>query len=356
MDLYDLGLTKELSEHLSGEDLSEFSIGRITRENRERYVISDGENEYDGEVTGNLRYSVSSRTDFPAVGDWVLMKIYDSDQAIIHKVLPRKSVLARQAVGKFGETQIISANIDVAFVVQAINNNFNINRLERYLAVCYAADIEPVLVISKTDLSTAEEIGDAINLLDRRDKKVKYILLSNITLTGLEQILDFIQKAKTYCVVGSSGVGKSTLINNLLKKDILRTGQISESTNKGRHISDHRELFVLENGGIIIDTPGMRELGMTDNAEGIKTTFQEILEISSNCKYPDCRHINESGCAVIDALKSGRIDRDSYNNYRKIQREQERFNATVAEKRQKDKVFGKMIKNYYKDIKKNRDQ
>lgn len=351
MNLLDLGLNNELTTYLRDNQLSNFSIGRVTQEHRERFVVSDGENEYEAEITGNLRFSANSRADFPAVGDWVTMTIYDSDQAIIHKILPRKSVLERQAVGKFGEIQIISTNIDVAFIIQAINNNFSINRLERYLTICYSANIEPVLVISKIDLSTEKEIQDAINDLEKRDKKVKYILLSNMTLKGLDQILGFIQKGKTYCVVGSSGVGKSTLINNLLKKNILKTGQISHSTNKGRHITDHRELFVLENGGIIIDTPGMKELGMTDNTVGIKTTFQEIFEISFKCKFPDCKHINETGCAVIEALNNGTIDKDSYDNYQKIQKEQERFQTTLAEKRKKDKAFGKMLKNYHKNNK-----
>jgi len=352
MNLTDLGFNEELTAYLIENNLTDFSIGRVTQEHRERYVISDGENEYDAEITGNLRFSANSRADFPAVGDWVAMKIYDSDQAIIYKVLPRKSVLERQSVGKFGEIQIISTNIDVAFIVQAITNNFSINRLERYLTICYSANIEPVLVISKIDLSTDKEILDAISALEKREKKVKYILLSNLTLKGLDQILDITQKGKTFCVVGSSGVGKSTLINNLLKKNILKTGQISHSTNKGRHITDHRELFVLENGSIIIDTPGMKELGMTDNAEGIVTTFGEIIEISSKCKYPDCKHINESGCAVIEAVNNGTIDKDTYYNYQKIQKEQERFQTTVAEKRKKDKLFGKMIKNYKKEIRK----
>jgi ribosome biogenesis GTPase len=351
MNLFDLGLNNELTTCLRDNQLSNISIGRVTQEHREKYIVSDGENEYDAEITGNLRFSANSRADFPAVGDWVTMTIYDSYRAIIHKILPRKSVLERQAVGKFGEIQIISTNIDVAFIIQAINNNFNINRLERYLTICYSANIEPVLVISKIDLSTEKEIRDAISDLEERDKKVKYILLSNMTLKGLDQILDFIQKGKTYCVVGSSGVGKSTLINNLLKKNILKTGQISLSTNKGRHTTDHRELFVLENGGIIIDTPGMKELGMTDNTEGIKTTFQEIVNFSLNCKFPDCKHINEPGCAVTEALNNGSIDIDSYDNYQKIQKEQERFQTTVSEKRKKDKAFGKMIKNYHKDNK-----
>jgi len=352
MNLLDLGFTNELTTYLTENKLSNFSIGRVTQEHRERYVVSDGDNEYEAEITGNLRFSANSRADFPAVGDWVTLTIFDSDQAIIHKILPRRSILERQAVGKFGEIQIISTNIDVAFIIQAINNNFSINRLERYLTICYSANIEPVLVISKIDLSTEKEIQNAISDLEKRDRKVKYILLSNMTLKGLDQILDFIQTGKTYCVVGSSGVGKSTLINNLLKKNILKTGQISHSTNKGKHVTDHRELFVLENGGIIIDTPGMRELGMTDNTEGIKTTFQEIFDISLNCKFPDCKHFNETGCAVIEALNNGTIDIDSYDNYQKIHKEQERFQTTVAEKRKKDKVFGKMIKNYHKYKKK----
>jgi ribosome biogenesis GTPase len=351
MNLFDLGFTNELSAYVTDNELSNFSIGRVTQEHRERYVVSDGNNEFDAEITGNLRFSANSRADFPAVGDWVAMTTYDSDQAIIHKILPRRSILARQAVGKFGEIQIISTNIDVAFIIQAINNNFSINRLERYLTICYSTNIEPVLVISKIDLSTEKEIQDAIIDLEKRDKKVKYILLSNVTLKGLDQILNFIQTGKTYCVVGSSGVGKSTLINNLLKKDMLKTGQISHSTNKGRHVTNHRELFVLENGGIIIDTPGMRELGMTDNTEGIKTTFQEIFDISFKCKFPDCKHINETGCALIEALNNGTIDKDSYDNYQKIHKEQKRFQTTIAEKRKKDKMFGKMIKNYYKDKK-----
>lgn len=349
MKLTDLGLTKELSEYINDPGLAEFSIGRVTQEHRERYVVSDGDNEYEAEITGNLRYSSASRSDFPAVGDWVVMKTYNSDQAIIHRVLPRKSVLARQAVGKFGEEQVISTNIDVAFIVQAINNNFSINRLERYLTLCYSANIEPVLIISKTDLSGSEEIQSAIESLEKREKKVKYFLLSNITHEGLEQVMNFIQKGKTYCVVGSSGVGKSTLINNLLNKEIIRTSHISSSTNKGRHTTEHRELFILENGGIVIDNPGMRELGMTENTEGIKTTFQEIVELGASCKFPDCSHRNETGCAVIEAVNKGIIDRHSYDNYLRIEKEQERFQTTVAEKRKKEKIFGKILKNYKKD-------
>jgi ribosome biogenesis GTPase len=177
---------------------------------------------------------------------------------------------------------------------------------------------------------------------------VKYILLSNLTHEGLDNILRSIQPGKTHCVIGSSGVGKSTLVNNLLKKNVLKTGDISLSTNKGRHITTSRELFVLENGGIIIDTPGMKELGVTDDEAGIRSTFQDIHEISLKCKFPDCKHTNEAGCAVIDALNKGIINNEAYNNYRKLIKEQERYQRTLFEKRKKEKAFGKMLKNYYK--------
>ena len=354
MNLSDLGYTSEIDKYLLDNKLSEFTVGRVSQEHRERYIVSTGENEYDAEITGNLRFTAASRTDFPAVGDWVAMSVYDSDMAIIHKVLPRKSVLERQAIGKTGEKQIISANIDTALIMQSIDNNFNINRLERYLTICYSSGIKPVLVISKIDLAQKNEIQSATKSLQLREKKIKTIMLSNISFEGLDQLVSSLQKGKTYCVVGSSGVGKSTLINNLLKKTILKTGPISESTNKGRHITSHRELFVLDNGAIIIDTPGMKELGIVEKEEGVRTTFEEIYNLSLKCKFHDCTHTLESGCAITGALENGTIDKATLENFRKIQREQIRFQTSLAEKRKKDKEFGKMAKEIMKEKKKNK--
>jgi len=352
MNIYDLGFTADLAAYLEENHLSDLSVGRVTQEHRERYVVTDGDKEYEAEITGNLRFTASSRADFPAVGDWITMTVYDSDQAIIHKILPRKSVLERQAVGKPGEVQIISTNIDAAFIVQAINHNFSINRLERYLTICYSAGIEPILVISKIDLSGENEVQDVISHLEKRERRIKCIPLSNMTLQGLDQVLDFIQKGRTYCVIGSSGAGKSTLINNLLKKNILKTGQISLSTNKGRHVTDHRELFVLENGGIIIDTPGMREVGITDSASGLEITFDAVVSLARKCRFKDCTHTNEVGCSVIAAVNNGEIDKSFYENYLRLQRENAHYESTIAEKRKKDRVFGKLLKNYHKDINK----
>jgi ribosome biogenesis GTPase len=356
MTITDLGFTYDIKSYLKDNDLTDLSICRVTQEHRERYIVSTGENEYEAEITGNLRFTASSREDFPAVGDWVAVRIYDPDLAIIHKILPRKSILERQAVGKFGEKQIISTNIDVALIVQSVDNNFSINRLERYLSVCYSSGIEPVLVISKIDLSTKDHLEKTISALKTRDKKIKYLLLSNVTREGLDEVLSYLKKGHTYCVVGSSGVGKSTLINKLLKRNILKTGEISRSTSKGKHITEHRELFILENGAIIIDTPGMLELGISENIEGLRTTFQDIYDLSLKCKFPDCRHTNEKGCAVLEALEKGDIDIDSYENFLKLRKERERFGVTITEKHRREKIFGKLVKNYYKDLKRNENQ
>lgn len=354
MTLSDLGYTIEIENYLAENKLLDFSVGRVSQEHRERYVVSTGAEEYDAEITGNLRFGAETRSEFPAVGDWVVMSVYDSNMAIIHKVLPRKSVLERQAVGKFGEKQIISTNIDVALIIQSIDNNFSINRLERYLTICYAAEIDPVLVISKIDLATDAEIKSVTDSLDVREKKIKTILLSNSSQEGLDQILNFLIKGKTYCVVGSSGVGKSTLINNLLKKNLIKTAPISESTNKGRHVTSHRELFVLENGGIIIDTPGMRELGVISNTEGVFTTFEEIFNLALKCKFTDCSHTGESGCAILKALDNGELDKETLENFRKIQREQSRFQTTLAEKRRRERETGRLYKSIVKEKKKSK--
>lgn len=355
-DLDGLGITPEIRSFANTNLPEGTYIARVIREHRERYAVSDGDNEFEAEITGNMRFSAESRRDFPAVGDWVTITLYGPDQAIINSILPRKSLLARQAVGKPGEIQIISANIDCAFIIQAVSNNFNLNRLERYITICYSAGIEPILILSKTDLVSRDEIGEAVAALGKRDGQVRYVLLSNVTGEGSEQLMDLIQRGKTYCVIGSSGVGKSTLINSLLKREALRTGEISSSTNKGRHVTEHRELFVLDNGAIIIDTPGMKELGLTDDAGGLSTTFADIGQFAAECRFPDCLHVNEQGCAVIDAVSKGLINRESYENYLKMIREQERFTTSVAEKHRKEKRFGKMLKNYYKIKKDNGEE
>jgi ribosome biogenesis GTPase len=297
-----------------------------------------------------LRFSSKSREDFPAVGDWVAVTIHDSYFSTIHSILPRFSVVSRPNVGKFGEIQIIATNIDYAFLVQAADRDFNINRLERYLTICNSAKVSPIIVLTKIDLIDERRINEILEKIKSRIINVPIIAISNESQDGYYKLYAIIEKGKTYCMLGSSGVGKSTLTNNLSGKTIMRTNEISRSSNRGKHVTSHRELIILENGGILVDNPGMREVGIADSSGGLEITFDTITGLSQNCKFKDCKHINEIGCAVIEAVEKGEFDRGSYENYLKLEKEKAHFDSSVVERRKKEKVFGKMMKNYKKDF------
>ncbi|MBN2777551.1 MAG: ribosome small subunit-dependent GTPase A [Bacteroidales bacterium] len=354
MTLEELGYNKRFEAFRIEQKLNDFEIGRIIAEHKERYTVKTTQGEYEAEITGNMRFSAVSREDFPAVGDWVALSTYDADSALIHKILPRFSIIKRQAVGQFGEIQVIATNIDYAFLVQAVDRDFNLNRLERYLTICYSSKVDPIIILTKTDLINDQEKAKIIENVNQRLPNIPVFAISNETQDGYEALIRIIEKAKTFCMLGSSGVGKSTLLNNLSDRKIMKTDSISHSTSKGRHITSHRELIVLGNGGILIDTPGMREVGITDTTNGLETTFDKIISLSQNCKFKDCTHTNEIGCSVLAAVENGEIEMNSYENYLKLEREKAHFESTVAEKRNKEKEFGKMQKNYKKDMRKNK--
>tara|TARA_B100000780_G_scaffold250068_1_gene196072 strand:- start:198 stop:1265 length:1068 start_codon:yes stop_codon:yes gene_type:complete len=348
MTLKDLGYNNKLEEYRQENNLSGFLIGRVTQEHKERYKVNTGSAEWDCELIGNLRYTAESRSDLPAVGDWVAISEYDVEKALIHGVLPRYSILERQAIGKFGEKQIIATNIDYGLIVQSVNRDFNINRLERYLALCYDSNIKPIIVVSKVDLVDSEQLDDLIQQIRNRIENVSILPISNNTQVGIEALKELIFSGKTYCLLGSSGVGKSSLINSLSGTTQLKTGEISSSIDRGKHVTTYRELIPLVNGAILIDNPGMREVGMTDNSAGIETTFETILALTSQCKFNDCTHTNEKGCAITAAIEKREIDEASFQNYLKMEREKEHHEASVAEKRKKAKDFGKMVKQFKK--------
>ncbi|MBC8146438.1 MAG: ribosome small subunit-dependent GTPase A [Bacteroidetes bacterium] len=346
MTLEDLGYNIEL-ENYQNENISDsFEIGRVISEHKERYVVKTVVNEFDAEIIGNLRFSALKRSDFPAVGDWVAISEYDENKVLIHSVFPRKTIIERQAVGKQGEKQIIAANIDYAFIVQAVDRDFNINRIERYLTICNTSKVKAIIILNKIDLINDAELSELISLVKIRVNQVPIIAISNESKKGIEELKEQMKKGKTYCLLGSSGVGKSSLLNSLAGRELMKTDSISSSTNKGQHITSHRELIVLENGGILIDNPGMREVGITDSTDGLEMTFITIVEISKDCKFKDCTHTTEIGCAVLAAVEDGEIDENSYENYLKMEREKEHFESTIAERRKKDKDFGKMVKHY----------
>jgi ribosome biogenesis GTPase / thiamine phosphate phosphatase len=348
MKLEDLGFTAGMEKFRTENNLHSFETGRVIAEHKERYIVRTTEGEFEAEITGNLRFTAKSREDFPAVGDWVALSVYDADFAIIQKILPRFSVIRRQAAGQQGEIQIIAANIDYAFIIQAVDRDFNINRLERYLTICHASKVSPVIVLSKTDLIPPSQVSEMVEKIKARVEKLPVLSISNETQEGYETIKAMIEKGKTYCLLGSSGVGKSTLINHLSGKDIMRTDTISQSTNKGRHITSHRELTVLETGGILVDNPGIREVGIADSSGGLDATFNTITRFSQYCRFKDCTHTHETGCSVIEAVEKGEIDNAAYQNFLKLEREKAHFEETVEERRRKEKIFGKILKDYSK--------
>ncbi len=353
MNLEDLGYERVRERYRDEQDLDPFTIGRVVAEHKERYLVRSGTGEYEAEITGNIRFTAKGREDYPAVGDWVAMATYDSDQAIIHRILPRFSVIRRQAAGTTGAVQIIATNIDYGLVIQAVDRDFNLNRLERYLTICHAYGVLPLIVLSKTDLVEKEQLHRLTESIEQRIQGIPIICISNRTRQGYEALRTYLKKGVTCCMLGSSGIGKSTLLNNLSGQSIMDTGTISEHTNKGRHVTSHRQLVVLETGGILIDNPGMREVGIADTTTGLDVTFDRIIRYAGDCRYSDCTHTSEAGCGVIAALERGEIGQAEYENYLRMEREKSYFNSTLEERRRKDKEFGKYMKNYKKDKRKN---
>ncbi|MEO9802465.1 MAG: ribosome small subunit-dependent GTPase A [Reichenbachiella sp.] len=354
MDIKNLGFTGEMKAYGAAHELESFETGRVIAEHRERYTVKTAEDVYDAELLGNLRFTAESREDFPAVGDWVAITPYDEDKALIHAIYPRYSIMARQAVDKKGEKQVIATNIDFGLIVQSVNRDFSINRLDRYLTICHSAKIRPIIILSKIDLIGEEELGTILTQINSRIKDIPILTVSNQEENGYDQVIERVESGKTYCLLGSSGVGKSTLLNYLSGQEQMKTGAISESIDRGKHVTSHRELVALDGGGILIDNPGMREVGIADASGGLDMTFDEIVALSADCKYKDCTHLHEEGFAILEALANGELEQNAYDNYLKMYKEKMHFEANQEEKKKRDKNLGKMIKQFKKARKQNK--
>lgn len=279
------------------------------------------------------------------MGDWVYVKYYNKQTfAIIHDILPRKSLLKRKTSGKTIEYQLIAANIDTAFIIQSLDVDFNIPRLERYLVMVNESNITPVILLSKLDLISSDNLKKKNFQIQSTYPDYKIIAFSNLNSKGLNGIKNLIKPGQTYCLLGSSGVGKTTLLNRLTGKNMYKTGEVRKKDGKGMHVTSQRQLVLLDLGGIIIDNPGMRELGNIGVDTGIQDTFQDILKLARECHFKNCTHTKEPGCSVLEAMKKGELSEKHYQNYIKIRKESEFYNMSYVEKRQKDKQTGKLYR------------
>jgi ribosome biogenesis GTPase len=344
-----LGFDKWFQNNVDPESLEGHEIARVIAVHKDSYMINNGENDVFAELVGKIIYSAASPIDYPAVGDWVLANFYDErTHSIIHDILPRKSLLKRKTPGKKIDFQLISANIDVAFIVQSLDENFNLRRLERYLVMINESNIRPIVILSKSDLLTSEEVVGKIGEIQKIMPRLHVQPFSNKNESGLKNVKDLLNPGLTYCLLGSSGVGKTTLLNNLIGESIFKTKTVREKDRKGRHATTYRQLIKLDCGAMVIDTPGMRELGNFSVEKGLDETFVEITELSEKCQFSDCSHVNEKGCAILNAVEDGQLSEKRYQNYIKMNKESIYNEMSYLEKRQKDKKFGKFCKTVMK--------
>ena len=344
------------NNHFKQEALlyDDFFIGRITEQHRELYKIITEAGEIHGTVTGKLAYEAEDQTSFPAVGDWVMIDRVESDRgnAVIHEILKRKSLVTRQAAGTDQSVQVIAANVDTIFICMSLNMDFNIRRIERYLTIAWDSMATPIIVLTKSDL--CDDLDAKLLEIESVSVGTRVIVCSSKNREGFEKINSCIDTGKTIAFIGSSGVGKSTIINHLMGEEVLATNTIREDDSKGRHTTTHRELLLLPSGGIVIDTPGMRELQIYIG--DLSRTFEDIEELALKCKFSDCNHDTEPKCAVREAIESGELSEERFGSYKKLQREMsyDGLNTRALENEKLNRMFGgknemKQMKKYIKE-------
>lgn len=355
MILETLGYNSFFEKNRNRLGLSNFSIARVIAEFKEAYRVKNENGEYLAKITGKQMFEASSREDYPSVGDWVAITELDDNRAVIYAILPRLTTIKRKRgdknrVGEKTDIQVIAANIDVAFIVESVDRDYNLNRFERYSVIARKGGVKPAIVLNKVDLLSEEALNEKMRQIENRLPGIDAIPTSTVSNEGLDELKKYITKGKTYCFLGSSGVGKSSLINKLLGESVIKTGSISSYSGRGKHITTRRQMYFLENGGIVIDNPGIREVGMADTNQGINSFFDNISALARGCKYADCTHTHEPGCKILSAVKSGKLDEAKYANFVNLKREAGYYKMNTIEKREKDRRFGKFIKQAKKEL------
>ncbi len=350
--LSDLGWNDRFQAQFDTLETSPLLPARVASEFRGGYQLFAENGVVLAQLAGKLRYEAGQRDDLPVVGDWVAFAPFGENEGLIHAVLPRRSSFTRKAAGVAHVAQIVAANLDLVFLVMALNQDFNLRRLERYLVLAWESGAEPVVLLTKADL--AEDLDSQVREATTLAGFAPVLVTSSLTGEGIDPVRDMIAPGRTAGLLGSSGAGKSSLINRMLGGDLLATGGIREADGRGRHTTTRRELHALPGGGLILDTPGMRELGLWDGASGLKATFSDVEALAEACRFQDCAHASEPGCAVQAALDEGMLTPERLDSYRKLLREQahhaRRQDARLQRDRQQEiKRISMDIKRYYRD-------
>ena len=334
-------------------DLGHFPA-RVAVEHRGSYKLYCEQGEVSARVRGKLRFQSEGASDFPAVGDWVSVSGVESGGSPqIEAVLPRQSKFSRKVAGANTEEQVVAANVDTVFILQGLDHDYNLRRLERYLVAAFESNASPVVILSKADL--CEDVDEKIIGAQSVAPGTPVHAISSVSGQGLDALEQYVVRGVTVAFLGSSGAGKSTLINRIVGEEIQKTGAVREHDSRGRHTTRHRELIVLQSGGLLIDTPGMRELQLWDSGGSLSDAFSDVESIAAACYFSNCRHQNEPGCAVREALTDGTLDADRYESYVKLERELEYLDSRMDERLNlKRKNREKKIHRAYRMIKNRR--